>query len=473
MRAALIVDVGAAIGFGHLSRSFVLARALRARGAEVLIIAPSRAEAWRARLAAAGVALAIEPDDAFTDVARAKGLVDAVAALGGPHIAVDHYGAPDALFTRLAEVGASLTRLEDHGRPSRIGERVLCPVPRGIEDDPLAPLDDEPPRGATGGLYGPRYALVDRAYRVARERAPERGACRRVLVSCGGSDPVDLTRTMLAGVLSSAAAGAPELAVDVVLGPAYAWRAALLASAAAQDPRVTVHDAPDGLVELLLSADLALGAPGHTSWERAALRVPSLLALQADNQTGLAAFLAARGAARSLGRAEHVQPGDVASALDVLRVEPDAARALSRAAGALVDGFGAERVVDALQGLAARRADHVGDPTRARVVWEVDGRPCGECWLAPLADGLEVRLMPDEGARGPAAVERRRALLAATLRDHAREARLYTSVAVGDAESLALLQALGFEHDGGAPSASGALAADQAALRLCCDRFVE
>lgn len=485
MRAAFLVDAGPEIGYGHLARSFVLARALAARRVGAVLYVrelPAGAE-WRSRVVEAGLGLVELPRGLYTDPASRHELVARVLAEAPTHAVVDHYGVPAPTLAALLARGLDVTRLEDHGRASWAGERVLCPVPA-----------TEPPRdGAPAGLFGPRYALVDPAYRAARARRTPRSAVGRVLVSCGGADPVDLTRTAVQGVLDSAYIGA----VDVVLGPAYAGRAAFLASPLARDPRVTIHDAPRGLVELLLSADVAVGAPGHTSWERACLGVASLLALQADNQTELAAFLAAEGAAEVLGWAGEVTPEVVGAALMALVHDADAVRRASARAAALVDGFGAERVADTLQGVLVRRAtmadaaqlfewanepaaralslnpapipweDHVrwltgvlGSPRRTLLVGEVAGRPLGQCRLDRSDEGAVVSVSLDRAQRGRGLA---RPFLAAALREHARDSRLVALVKPANAASLALFRGLGFGDTG---------ATAEGVLRLECARFV-
>jgi spore coat polysaccharide biosynthesis predicted glycosyltransferase SpsG len=95
----------------------------------------------------------------------------------------------------------------------------------------------------------------------------------------------------------------------------------------------------------MASADLCIGAGGTTAWERACLGLPALMVEMAANQRGNIEHLARAGAAISVAP---VTPGAVARSLAALAGDADRLEAISRAAAALCDGLGAERVADAI-----------------------------------------------------------------------------------------------------------------------------
>lgn len=127
---------------------------------------------------------------------------------------------------------------------------------------------------------------------------------RRVLVFFGGTDPHNLSGRALTA-LSDPALGhlAVDLAVDLVIGANHPQREALVAQAAAR-PGTRVHGPRPHLADLMAAADLALGAGGTTTWERACLGLPSLVVTLAENQRpaclalATAALVDGRGAAR-------------------------------------------------------------------------------------------------------------------------------------------------------------------------------
>jgi spore coat polysaccharide biosynthesis predicted glycosyltransferase SpsG len=64
----------------------------------------------------------------------------------------------------------------------------------------------------------------------------------------------------------------------------------------AKDKSIEVIVNANNMAELMLNADLAIGAGGSTSWERCCLGLPTLLCVLADNQRNAAESLEELGA---------------------------------------------------------------------------------------------------------------------------------------------------------------------------------
>jgi spore coat polysaccharide biosynthesis predicted glycosyltransferase SpsG/RimJ/RimL family protein N-acetyltransferase len=484
VRIGLLVDAGPASGYGHLSRSFTLATELAGRRIAVTLHSPPLPDEWPARIRDSGVSHRLLPSALLDSRNSARVVVDLVDRDPADAWVVDHYGIPAVVVAELTRRGLRVLRLDDTGGGSFDGEGVLCPLPRtDVGEAPVEPRLQ---------LYGPRYALLEASYRRARLRLRPRVDCTRILISCGGSDPVNLTQKALDAVVATR----PSCAVDVVVGPGYAWRQELMRAALASDASICVHDSPRGLVELLLAADVSIGAPGHTSWERACLGVPSLLAIQAENQVRVGAYLEQCGVSRVLGRAEELHASAIATGLAEMCTDPAVLGEMSKRALAMVDGFGADRVSDALQGLAIRDAnaadanvlfewanepstraqslrtaqirweDHVRwldgvlrSGERRLFVGELGGVPIGQCRLDRGEDATLVSIGLDVRRRGEGLS---RPFLSAVLRDHAPDAELEAWVRDGNRPSLALFRSLGFHDDG---------FAQEGVVRLRCSRF--
>ena len=74
-----------------------------------------------------------------------------------------------------------------------------------------------------------------------------------------------------------------DLAVDIVLGLQSPHRQAV-EELVARRPNTTLYDPLPSLAALITRADLAIGAGGTTTWERACLGLPSLVIAIAANQ---------------------------------------------------------------------------------------------------------------------------------------------------------------------------------------------
>lgn len=218
-------------------------------------------------------------------------------------------------------------------------------------------------------LLGPAYALVRPGFAPLRDsalaRRATRGRIERILVSCGASDPHNATAVVLEGIARSGI----EAQVDAVLGAGARHLAAVRRQIAQLPQTVRLHvDTPD-MANLMLGADLAIGAGGTTSWERCCLGLPALIVITGPDQYRVAEALALAGCATVLGEVAELSADIVAESL---------ARELSgkglhaeawRRASQICDGLGTSR---ALLSLLPDGRSRDGDSVRLRLAREDD-----------------------------------------------------------------------------------------------------
>lgn len=336
-------DSGALIGGGHVMRCLTLAGAMRARGWSCSMLAGEGG----LRLLAAfgppgvqGIALADETPD---------GWASAFAELGGRFdiVTVDNYRLDAAQEARLHRAGVvAIDDLAD--RPHRCRLLIDTSFERRAED--YAGL--VPP--AAGVLCGVSYALLRPAFAAARPAAAARRdgrPARRALVSLGLTDLGGIT----AGVVETLARLANEVALDVVVGAGASSLPRLRALAQA-DGRVRLHvDAPD-MARLMTEADIAVGAGGSTTWERACLGLPSVSLVLAENQAPQARALDAAGLALAVESGDAGFADGLADAWRKLSGDAELRRRMARRNLELCDGRGAERVAAAIAALAEDQA---------------------------------------------------------------------------------------------------------------------
>lgn len=194
-------------------------------------------------------------------------------------------------------------------------------------------------------LLGPHYALLGPEYAHLHPLLPKRREFRRLLVFFGGVDPDNLTGRTLEALMDPALA---HLSVDVVIGRQSLHRQAV-EDLVLQRPCTTLHGSLPSLAGLIARADFAIGAGGATTWERACLKLPSLVVTIAANQVPFVEALHQAGHLQLLGDAATVSVDQIRSAL------------LARVSGLikhdirenLTDGFGASRLAVAMLGLQA------------------------------------------------------------------------------------------------------------------------
>ena len=336
-----VCDSGAEVGGGHVMRCLTLARALAAEGVRSTFLAPPAvAEVLNAfgDTARRPVPAAASSPGALAAAAAAALREDSFAG-----VVVDHYGFAEAEEAALRARGRTLTAIDDLADRRHAADLLVDPGYGRAAADYAGLL----PSGAET-LLGPAYALVRPEFEAARARAlPRRGAhpVRRVLVSLGLTDLGGVTGRvveLLAPMLGD------DVALDVVAG-ARAPSLPALRGRAAGDPRIRLHVDTTEMASLMTEADLAVGAGGSSTWERACLGLPTLTVVLADNQAPLAGKLAAAGATAAVDARAPDFEAKLQEALARLLDDGGLRASLFWASAAVCDGGGARRVAAALR----------------------------------------------------------------------------------------------------------------------------
>ena len=335
-RVAVRTDAGPDIGLGHVRRCLTLAGALRELGVESLFAFAGEPRA-RERLEASDFeTVPVEParDLAFT--------IEHCRAHQARVIVVDSPSIGTAYLTALTAAGLRVIVIDD------LADHEL---PVDLVVNASAGAERLQYRGvpSTRFLLGPRYVLLRPQFGHSGARSvPDRA--RRVLVTVGGGDPMDLTSRLVAW--TTRALGAVEQ--DVVVGPFTARSETLRVAVEAAGGRVVLHEDPKDIVALMLASDMALCGGGQTAYELAATGTPALAIRLAENQTLNLTALAEAGTLAWVGDAGDADlEAKIAPALAGLADDPMRRARMSRQGRALVDGRGAGRVARAVADLGA------------------------------------------------------------------------------------------------------------------------
>lgn len=342
MRLLFVAIAGAEIGYGHLSRCLSLANYARRQEIESSFLILGDAGVLR-QIEHAGYPGIVQPCSALAEQAAGimQGRIEAFDA-----VVVD-FSHP-VIFRDIGGGRKLLNSLRHQARTlmviDALGEQALAPrMPDMPADIYVAPYV-----GAVAvigapwrTLAGPEYAVLAPVYagllqRIVREQAD------RVLVSCGGADPRQLTLLVLDGIEQIRSV----LTLRVVVGPLFSRELAdaLAACAAGSHHVIELIHEPTGLAEHMLWSDLAVAASGLIKYELAAASTPAILfSIDRSHDVVNRPFLE-MGTARDLG--VEFSAGEVAEEIAVL-LEDRAVRAGMAAAGRrLVDGKGAERLIN-------------------------------------------------------------------------------------------------------------------------------
>lgn len=358
-------DASLMIGSGHVMRCRTLARELQKRGAEPIFLCRRQPgdlitllEQEFSVVALPEQALAacygLDGRDLYSswlgctqsqDAAQCLEVLATAGIKGCSWVVVDHYGL-DARWEAQLVAGLSVS----DGAPrllviddlaDRTHQADLLLDQNFFGEVTHQRYQDLVPRHCRQ-LLGPHYALLGPEYAQLHPLVPPRNKLQRVLVFFGGVDPSNLTGRALEALMDPALA---DLAVDVVLGLHISHRLAVTQMVDLR-PHTSLHGTLPTLAGLMARADLAIGAGGVTTWERTCLGLPSLVVAIADNQLPFSEALDQAGHIQLLGDGASVTAEQIRTALLALITDPNS----GKAATALTDGWGAQRLAMAMLG---------------------------------------------------------------------------------------------------------------------------
>ncbi|MFJ3470176.1 UDP-2,4-diacetamido-2,4,6-trideoxy-beta-L-altropyranose hydrolase [Pseudomonas sp. NPDC090201] len=421
MRVLIRADASINIGSGHIARCLTLAKVLRKDGAEVAFACRQLPGHLLQRLTdegyvAHGLPERYPQEQGGVDIEASlpwQADIDALAQALGEQprfdwLIVDHYGL-DARWEKAARQFADrLMAIDDlANRPHAVNVLLDQNYSAQAQERPYARWVDADCRT----FLGPHYALMRDEFRC--EAIAIKPVVKRVMVNFGG---FDAARQVYATML--ALQGFDDLEVDFVAGlhnPEWDAMWALVESR----PNWRLHTLVSDFLGLMQQVDLFIGAGGGTTWERAALGLPTICISVANNQQLNAQLMAEAGGHLYLGPHETLDPQRLVQAISTLRDDQELRRSYAMHSRALVDGNGARRLAVALMGpllqlrqatgldaallFEGRNAEHVRR-------WSFNPEPIDwdahMAWLARSLENPQRLILIAETAQGPVGVVR-------------------------------------------------------------------
>lgn len=184
-------------------------------------------------------------------------------------------------------------------------------------------------------LLGPKYALFRQEFKTARRSLRVRdGSVKGILIFYGGSDPTNETTKALEAIKLL---NRPDLSLDVVVGAANPYRESIK-EICFDMVNTKFYCQVNNMAELMVRADLALGAGGTANWERCYLGLPALITIVAENQRETVGALAEDGIVWNMGWHEEVSADKLVESLKALLNKPDRIREMALRGLALFEG---------------------------------------------------------------------------------------------------------------------------------------
>ncbi|EIK93539.1 N-Acetylneuraminate cytidylyltransferase [Pseudomonas sp. M47T1] len=340
MKVLIRADASQSIGSGHVARCLTLAHCLRKQGAQVTFASLTLPGHRLVNLAAQGMGtFAMRPGPGSNDIEALlpwQADIDALKGAGRfDWVIVDHYGLDARWETAARAIAARVMAIDDLANREHSADVLL-------DQNLTASAEAYAGLLAPGckTFFGPRHALLAPAFEALRVSIRPR--VQRVLVNFGGFDPNGHTLKAMAAL-----DGVAGLEVDFIAGLGNPDWAHLQAYAATR-PNWTLHGFVEDFPALMATADLFVGAGGGTTWERAAMGLPTLCVAVAHNQQANAELMALAGAHVYVGEAAELSSQALRQAVIGLLDDAERRQALANQSRQLVDGLGALRVAWAL-----------------------------------------------------------------------------------------------------------------------------
>jgi UDP-2,4-diacetamido-2,4,6-trideoxy-beta-L-altropyranose hydrolase len=330
-------DASPILGYGHLMRCRVLAKALRDLGVACIMVGPKlcdRTEAdahlfdeWLVESEWSG-----EGDDAGKLVRLANQYGCGIAVL-------DDYRVGISFQKVMLDAGLKWLQFDGLARQKMLADWVLSASP-AANYDRYEPLRE---RSETVFLLGPKYALLRPEFHEWRLRNRSSKEVQRILLTFGGGDDrgaILFCLTSLKYLWESVEAvilvgsGNPQLrAIHTWLSQNHGLK-------------INIRLDEREIACRMNEADLAIIAGGMTTFEVASMGLPALIIQLADNQALNSRAWDALGAAKFLGKLDNINKDDLRQSVQLLLENSEHRLWMSKSGKSQVDGFGSIRVAN-------------------------------------------------------------------------------------------------------------------------------
>ena len=328
--AVLRADASDLIGVGHVMRSLALGEALLDAGFDVMLAAVDLPAGMREEAHKCGITVVdlqcvpFGSDDAL-----------ATLSLNGAVLVIDGYKFEREFFEILENQATHFAVIDDNVETKALAPSVVINQNPHATPEMYAHLSSTPQL-----LLGLQYALLRREVREATKQSINPVA-RKVFVAMGGSDFLQLTSPIVNGLKDL------DIEICVAIGPTNGQRQQI-EETVKSIPRARVIAQVDYITELA-SSSLAILAAGSSLWEAAALGVPSIGLIVADNQIGASVGAEHCGISISLDVRNGLHNESIVSNVeDLLTTANGTLAKMTTATRSEVDEFGSMRVLQAI-----------------------------------------------------------------------------------------------------------------------------
>lgn len=342
----LRADASETIGAGHAMRLLALAEAMHRRGGDARFLLGGAPEFVASKLRKRGFVVDLFLGE-IGSVADQQALCRLADSVDASAVVVDGYHFDSRYLAAVQQCYPTVV-MDDLGGSS-------LPVDLVVNSDYGAEKLAYSTSGSPQLLLGSSYALLRSEFiRRARtlDSAPSPLGLAKVLITFGGSDPANASVRVLHSLIDR-----EPLHIHVVLGGGYQHRLELSGVVQLAEERghiVELISNPSDMATCLAWADMVISAAGGTLWELSYLGLAVAAYSVVDNQDPVATSLRDKNMIFAGQRLDTLSDSALRASLSGMFDDAEERVRRANRFSALIDGCGAERVLDAICALPSQ-----------------------------------------------------------------------------------------------------------------------
>ncbi|EPC8408826.1 MULTISPECIES: UDP-2,4-diacetamido-2,4,6-trideoxy-beta-L-altropyranose hydrolase [Bacillus] len=329
-KIAFRADASIEIGTGHIMRCLTLAQELRNKGAQVYFICRKLQGDLHQYILNKGFHVFVLDGDGentnflsaenaiylnwlkyywFVDAQQTNDILSQLPKCDW--LIVDHYGLDNKWESALRKTVKKIMVIDDLANRMHDCDLLLD---QNLYDNLNDRYKDLIPEHSLVKL-GPKYAILRPEFHAAKKISRKRtGKIERIFIFFGGHDVTNETLKTLRALQNI---NKNNLKIDVVVGSQNPHKEGIQTYCKSVS-NASYYCQIENMEELLVRADLGIGAGGTTTWERCFLGLPSITITTAQNQIEVTKAVAKVGATWNIGTADNVSDKVIAKCLNKL-----------------------------------------------------------------------------------------------------------------------------------------------------------
>jgi UDP-2,4-diacetamido-2,4,6-trideoxy-beta-L-altropyranose hydrolase len=354
-------DASNDIGFGHVIRCLTLAKGLIQAGAQVEFITRSHVgnlikyierKGFKVHTLHNAKTLTSKKNEdeyaSWLQVSQEKDAKDTIEILKNYQadwIIVDHYSIDEVWEKRIQPYARKIMIIDDLANRKHYCNLLLDMTVNRKESDYLLKTTED-----CKILVGAKYILMRDQFKankpIALMRRKNMSDVKRILISLGGTDPLNITSWVLNEIETANIRS--DIEIDVIINSDKGQSNIIRKQIEFSSNKILIHHNVENMSDFMTNADLGIGACGISAWERCCLGLPTIVVVTEENQKTNARNLQNLGAIINLGWYKNIDEYEFRKVLQKIIQSKEKRFLLSKKSSEVCDGEGVSRVIKSM-----------------------------------------------------------------------------------------------------------------------------